>query len=100
MKLLEQFLYFSVGFASRTGEKLTCIIQSLIEQGKISCAEGKEILDDYAEKAKNLTDKFDQKLEEFVVEVMEKLDFANEEDIIKLKKRIEIINEKMSKKLL
>lgn len=100
MKLLEQFLYLSVGFAARTGDKLTCIVQNLIEQGKISCNEGKEILDDYSEKVKNLTEKFDKKLDEFVTDIVENLDYANEEELIKINERIELINEKISKKLL
>ncbi|MBN2893212.1 MAG: hypothetical protein JXL97_15180 [Bacteroidales bacterium] len=93
MKLIEQFLYYSVGFAAQTGERLTKLVQKLIEQGQISKAEGKEFLDEYAEKANEMTKKFDEKLENFIGKTLENTKFAKNEDLQKIEERIKKIED-------
>ncbi len=102
MKFVDEFLYFSVGFAAQTGEKLTKLMQNLIEQDKISEKEAKIFLDEYAEKVEEMTKKFDEKLEDFVKEKLEDMTFVTGEEIKKVEDRIskleKLIDEKLASK--
>ncbi len=97
MKNIQEFLYFSVGFATKTTDKLTKLVQKLIEQNKISEAEGKIIVEDYAKKIRTQTEKFDKKLADFVAETMEKLKFAKDEDVNKIQDRINKLEDLLKK---
>lgn len=98
MRILEQFFYFSVGFASLSFEKLTKLIQDLIEQDKISDKEGNEILSDYKKKMEEMTKKFDKKLENFVTDKLNSFNFASEEDVQKIENRIKKIEDIIAKR--
>lgn len=99
MRLIEDFLYFSVGFAARTTENLTKLIQKLIEQNKISESDGKKILDEYTKKADGLIKKFDTKLEDFISEKMRNFSFLTEDELNKIKKRIDKIEKLIDEKI-
>ncbi|MEA3451760.1 MAG: hypothetical protein U9Q83_07630 [Bacteroidota bacterium] len=88
MKLIKEFLYFSVGFASQTGDKLTKMMQKLIEQNKVTKDEAKTFLDDYSDKIKELTDKFDKKLGDFIAKDVENLEPVFMDDLKAIEKRI------------
>lgn len=88
MKLIEKFMYYSVGFASETGDKLTKMMQKLIEKGEISQEEGKNYLDEYAQKAGEMTKKFDKKFEEFIEKTLESFSFVKAEECKKIEERI------------
>lgn len=98
MRILQKFFYYSVGFASLSFEKLTNLIQGLIEQDKISEKEGNEILSDYKNKMEEMTRKFDNKLENFVTDKLNSFNYATEEDIKQIETRIKHIEELISKK--
>ncbi len=97
MKSLEKFFCFSVGFAAQSNEKLTKLVQKLIEQGKISTAEAKKHLDEYAENLENLIETFDCKLEDFITQTLNNLTFAKEDDLDEIKERIEKIEAHLNK---
>ncbi len=99
MKLVDQFLYFSVGFAAQTGEKFTKLMQRLIEQDKMTEAEAKSFLDEYAEKVEDMTKKFDEKLEEFVKEKLEDMTLITADELKEIEKRIENLEKIIDKKL-
>lgn len=98
MKVIEEFLFFSIGFAAKTTEKLTTVVQKLIEQNKLSETDGKLLVDEYAKKIKEQTDKFDHKMEDFIVNTMQKCTFVKQNDIDKVLSRIENIEEKLNNK--
>ncbi|MBN2663861.1 MAG: hypothetical protein JXR68_09450 [Bacteroidales bacterium] len=91
MKYINEFLYFSVGFAAKTTDKLTKIVQKLIEQNEMSETEGKIIVEEYAKNVREQIAKFDKKLEDFIACTMNSCAFASKTDIDTLKKRIEKI---------
>lgn len=95
MRLIDQFLYFSVGFAAQTGDKLTKIVQKLIEQGKISKEEGKSFLDEYAEKTSEMTKKFDDKLQEFIGKTLDNLKFIKNDDFKEAEERLKKLEESL-----
>lgn len=99
MKLLEKFLYFSIGFASQTGNKLTELMQKLIEQNKITKEEAKDFLDDYDKKMEELTNKFDEKLENFITQDIQQFAFVKAEEIKNLEKRIAKTEKLLNSKL-
>jgi polyhydroxyalkanoate synthesis regulator phasin len=99
MKLIEKFLYYSVGFASETANKLTKLMQKLIEQNKISEDEAQTFLDDYAKKIDDMTQKFDQKLEDFVKKDLQEFNYITKDQIKKIEQRIDKINNFLDSKL-
>jgi len=88
MKLIKEFLYFSVGFASQTGDKLTKMMQKLIEQNKVTKDEAKAFLDDYSNNIKEITAKFNKKLEDFITKDVENSEPILMEDLKKIENRI------------
>ncbi len=99
MKLIEYFFYYSVGFASETLNKLTEIVQKLVEQDKLSEAEGNDFLKDYEKKIDEMTKKFDDKLEKFITEKMNDLHFITKEDLKPIEEKIDKIEKIIDKKL-
>jgi len=97
MKLIDEFLFFSVGFAAKTTEKLTLIVQKLIEQNKMSEAEGKSFVEEYAKKIRLQTEKFDGKMEDFIVNIMQKSSFVKNKDVDAINDRIKKIEDSLNK---
>ena len=97
MKLIEKFLFYSVGFAAQTGDKLTKLTQKLIEQGKISQDEGKSFLDDYTKKAREMTKKFNKQFEDFIGCTLDNFSYSKNEEIKKVEERIAKIEESIKK---
>ena len=98
MKLIEKFMFYSVGFAAQTGDKLTKLTQKLIEQGKISQLEGKDFLEDYEKKANEMTKKFNKQFEDFIRGTLNKSYCSKQEEIKKIEERIKLIEEKLKAK--
>ncbi len=102
MKLVEKFLYYSVGFAAQTEDKLTKLMQKLLEQNKVTKEEAKSFLDDYSDKIKELTKTFDKKLEDFLSEDILEREFVPASELKKIEDRIakleKIIDKKMKEK--
>ncbi len=98
MKLINQFLYYSVGFASQSAERLTKLVQKLIEQGKITKDEAKSFLDEYAQAANDMTEKFDKKLEDYIENTLKNTKFAKREDFEKIAERIAKIEKMLNDK--
>jgi len=96
MRLIKEFLFYSIGFASLTTEKLTKVVQSLIEQNKITAKEGVNFVEEYSNKIAELTKKFDAKLEDFVNETLQNCSFANIDEVKEIEERIKKVEEKLS----
>lgn len=99
MKLLEKFLYYSVGFAAQTEDKLTKLMQKLLEQNKVTKEEAKTFLDDYSDKIKELTKTFDKKLEDFISEDILEREFISSSKLKKTEERISKLEKLLDKKL-
>ena len=100
--ILKKFLYTSVGFVSIAGEKMTKMIEELIEDGKLSKEEGKSILDDFLKSSESRKEEFEETFKNLIDKTIENLRLAKNQDIEEIKTRIDnlekLVKEKQKKK--
>lgn len=95
-----------VGTAALTCEKAGDVIGKLIEKGKLSVEEGKElseelkrdISDKSAEKKEDVMNKFDEirpLTKEMLKDILDEKNYVTKADLLELKRRFDIIEEKL-----
>jgi len=95
-----------VGAAAMTYDKSVEIVEQLVEKGKITVEEGKELSEelkrDVKEKAENVRLKANEKIEgirpitkEDMTEILKGLNFATKEEVLELKNKIAQLEEKL-----
>ena len=95
-----------VGTAALTCEKAGDVIGKLIEKGKLSVEEGKElseelkrdISDKSAEKKEDVMNKFDEKrplTKEMLKDILDEKNYVTKADLLELKRRLDVIEEKL-----
>jgi|GEM_PF-242263 len=86
---LKKILYTGVGLVALASEKLQTTIDDLVEQGKLSKDDGKQIVDEFLASTSDKRDEMESKLRSVVEEVVSKIQFPSNEDFDKLHKRVE-----------
>lgn len=95
-----------VGTAALTCEKAGDVIGKLIEKGKLSVEEGKElseelkrdISDKSAEKKEDVMNKFDEirpLTKEMLKDILDEKNYVTKADLLELKRRLDVIEEKL-----
>lgn len=96
-----------VGAAAMTYEKASEVVSSLVEKGKITVDEGKELSEELKRDVRKSTDEVKEKVAETIEnmkpltkddlrQVLEEMNYASKSDILELKRRIEALEEKNS----
>ena len=78
-----------VGLAAMTKDKIDEHVKELVEKGKLSEKEGREIADEMLKKSKQAKDDLEKQVEKQVQQSLQALQIASKEDIEKLEARIE-----------
>jgi len=78
-----------VGLAAMTKDKIDEHIKELVEKGKLSEKEGREIADEMLKKSKQAKDDLEKQVEKQVQQTLKALQITSKEDIEKLEARIE-----------
>ena len=78
-----------VGFAAMTKDKIDEHVKELVERGKLTEKEGREIAEDMLKKSEQARKDLQERVEKLVQEALQKLHVASREDIEKLASRIE-----------
>jgi len=78
-----------VGFAAMTKEKIDEHIKELVEKGKLTEKEGREMADDMLKKSKQAKEGLEKQVEKLVQQTLGALHLASKEDIEKLSARVE-----------
>ena len=78
-----------VGFAAMTKDKIDEHIKELVEKGKLTEKEGREIADDMLKKSKQAKEDLEKQVEKLVQQTLQTLRLASKEDVEKLTARIE-----------
>ena len=78
-----------VGLAAMTKDKIDEHIKELVEKGKLTEKEGREMADDMLKKSKQATEDLEKQVEKLVQEVLQTLQIPSKDDIEKLTARIE-----------
>lgn len=104
---LKKLVYASIGTAATVYEKGETLIKEMVEKGKITVEEGKElsqelkqdIIDKTNEATSNVMTKLDDiKLvsKEDVIALVEEYSFINREEVNELRERVRVLEEKLN----
>ena len=78
-----------VGMVAMTKDKIDEHVKELVEKGKLSETEGREIADEMLKKSRQAKDDLEKQVEKQVQQTLQALQIASKEDIEKLTARIE-----------
>jgi len=78
-----------VGFAAMTKDKIDEHIKELVEKGRLTEKEGREMADDMLKKSKQAKEDLEKQVEELVQKTLKTFQIASKEDVEKLSARIE-----------
>lgn len=96
MDELRKLLLSTVGAAAISIEKLDAAVQDLIEKGKLSVKEGKELREELIRKKRSESDEVLTK--SMLEEIMDSFNFVHQRELNTLRERVEILEEKMTSK--
>ncbi|BCO09654.1 hypothetical protein GF1_20300 [Desulfolithobacter dissulfuricans] len=88
-ELLKNMLFMGAGAAFLTKEKIEELKNELVDKGKLTQDEGKELVDEWMKKSETLKDQFELKLNQMVADQIKKMNLATAEDIQELRRKIE-----------
>merc|ERR1712222_127025 len=72
MEGLKNFIYAGIGLAATTSEKVKTTVEDLVEKGKISDTEGKQIVEDFFKSSEEMKEDFENRLKKFSDELTER----------------------------
>jgi polyhydroxyalkanoate synthesis regulator phasin len=90
MELMKNMVYAGVGLASATTDKVKETINELVEKGRISDTEGKNILEDFFTTTDKRKEELESKFKSASDKISEKFEFLNKE------KEIQELNDKIN----
>jgi len=96
---LKNIFYIGAGAAFLTKEKLEELKTELVEKGKVTQEEGKQLIKEMLKKSEEAKNQLEQKIQETVTDQLKKRNVATGEDIAELKRQVEELKamlEKMS----
>lgn len=88
-ELLKNMLFMGAGAVFLTKEKIEELKNELVDKGKLTQDEGKELVDEWMKKSETLKDQFELKLNQMVADQIKKMNLATAEDIQELRRKIE-----------
>ena len=105
---LKKLVYASIGTAATVYEKSESLIKEMVDKGKLTVEEGKELSQelkkDIIEKTNEATNNVMNKIDEIafvskedVVTLIESYNFTTREEIYDLRERVRILEEKLNK---
>ncbi len=96
MDELRKLLLSTVGAAAISIEKLDVAVQDLIEKGKLSVKEGKELREELIRKRKSESDELLTK--SMLEDIMDSFNFVHQRELNTLRERVEVLERKMASK--
>ena len=88
-ELLKNMVYAGIGAAFLTKEKIEELQGELIEKGKISKEEGKQLVDDLLRKSEKARDQLDLWVNKRVEERVSQLNLATKDELAELQRKVE-----------
>lgn len=100
MEDLKKVLLAGVGSVAYTYEKASTMIDEMVEKGKLSVEEGKELTQELKRNIKDTQEKVTQKVmpltKEDVINIIDSMNLASQEEINELKDRIVKLETKLN----
>ena len=88
IELIKKIMFTGVGMASMTKDKISDLAKEIIEKGKLSEKEGKELLDELMEKSEGAQKELETRTDKLVKESLKKMNLASRDDLLKLEKQL------------
>jgi len=89
LESIHKMFLAGVGLAAMTKDKIDEHVKELVEKGKLSEKEGREIADEMLKKSKQAKDDLEKQVEKQVQQTLQALQIVSKEDVEKLTARIE-----------
>ena len=96
--LIKKIMLTGVGMASLTKDKIEELGKELIEKGKLSEKEGKELLNELKEKAEESRKEMETRTDKLVKDSLEKMNLASRDDLEKLEKKLNKLSKALAVK--
>jgi polyhydroxyalkanoate synthesis regulator phasin len=96
---LKSMFYIGAGAAFLTKEKLEELKTELVDKGKVSQEEGKQLLEEMTQKSAEAKHQFEQKIQAAVADQLKKYNVASGDDVADLKIQVDelkVMLEKMN----
>ena len=96
---LKNMFYIGAGAAFLTKEKLEQLKTDLVDKGKVTQEEGKQLLEEMFKKSEEAKNQLEQKIQDAVTDQLKKKNVATGDDIAELKNQVDELKamlEKMS----
>lgn len=93
--VLKRFIYTGVGLLSLTTTRIKETISELVSNRKITQEEGRKIMEDFAEMAKNHTDDFEEQIQSMSSRYGMDFAFSPESEIAMLKERVAALESRL-----
>ena len=96
---LKNMFYIGAGAAFLTKEKLEQLKTDLVDKGKVTQEEGKQLLEEMFKKSEEAKNQLEQKIQDTVTDQLKKKNVATGDDIAELKNQVDELKamlEKMS----
>ena len=94
---LKTMFYIGAGAAFLTKEKLEELKTELIEKGKVTQEEGKQLLEELTQKSEDAKNQLDKKIQTAVAEQLKKFKMASSDDVAELKSQVEELKAMLEK---
>lgn len=88
LETLKKTIYAGIGATIISAEKLNATLNELVEKGKISSNDAKELASKIAEEGRKEFDESSQRVGKVVDEWLRKANFAREKDLADLQRRV------------
>ena len=86
---LKSMFYIGAGAAFLTKEKLEELKTELVNKGKVSQEEGKQLLEEMTQKSAEAKNQLEKKIQAAVVDQLKKCNVASADDVAELKNQVE-----------
>lgn len=86
---LKNMFYIGAGAAFLTKEKLEELKTELVEKGKVTQDEGKQLVEDMVKKTDDVKKQLEKKIQDTVADQLRKKNVASGDDIAELKSQVE-----------
>ncbi|MBW2650154.1 MAG: phasin family protein [Deltaproteobacteria bacterium] len=91
MDFIKKSVLAGIGLAAVTREKIEKTVDELIKKGEMTEKEGKEAIEEFAEKSKEFKKELTKKVEKAVADTISKLNIPTRKEFAELKSKIEKI---------
>ena len=89
LESIHKMFLAGVGLAAMTKDKIDEHVKELVEKGKVSETEGREIADEMLKKSRQAKDDLEKQVEKQVQQTLQSMQIASKEDVERLEARIE-----------